>query len=232
MDFDIITNSLKKGWEVWKNNAVAYVVGLILMIVVAIIIGAIVALLGGASLVTAIETGSTAGLGLAAAGMLVALIVSILVLMPLGFGVTFMAIKGFRGEKVEIKDIFYSFRKENYVRMLIFGVVYAVIFGILGIIPIIGGLIALIVEFLLFFAIYIYIMTPSENIVYAFKESFNIIKDNLILVLVAYIVYIVLVMIGAILFGIGLLVTLPIALIFATAVLKSLKPELSDASGQ
>lgn len=232
MDFDIITDSLKKGWEVWKNNAVAYVVGLILMLIVAIIVVGIAGVLGGASVVTAIETGSTAGLGMAAVGLLIAFVVSILILMPLGFGITFMAIKGFRGEKVEIKDIFYSFRKENYVRMLIFGIVYAVIFGILGIIPIIGGLIALIVEFLLFFAIYIYIMTPSENIVYAFKESFNVVKDNLILVLVAYIVYIVLVMIGVILLGIGLLVTLPIALIFATAVLKSLKPGLSDASGQ
>lgn len=230
MDFDIITSGLKKGWEVWKNNAVAYVVGIILMVIVAVIVVAVAALLGGASVATAIQTGSTAGLGMAVVGLLISLVVSILILMPLGFGVTYMAIKGSRGEKVEIKDIFYSFHKGVYVRMLIFGIVYAIIFGILGMIPIIGGLLVLIIEFLLFFAIYIYIMTPSENIVYAFKESFNVVKDNLLLVLVAYIVYILLIAIGALLLGIGLLVTMPIALIFVTSVLKTLKPELRDGS--
>lgn len=230
MDFDVITSGLKKGWEVWKSNIVAYVVGIILLAVIAVIVGAIVGLLGGAALVTAIETGSTAGMGMALAGVLIALIIAVLVLMPLGFSLYYMAIKGARGEKVEIKDIFYSFRKGVYVRMLIFAIVYTILFGILGIIPIIGGLIALIVEFFLFFAIYIYIMTPSENIVYAFKESFNIVKDNLLMVLVAFIVYIVLIAVGAILLGIGLLVTMPIAMIFVTSVLKALKPELRDGS--
>lgn len=232
MDFSIITSGLKKGWSVWKDNAVAYVVGIILMAIVAIIVGAIAGFLGGPSVIAAIQTGSTAGLGMAFVGLLIALVVSVLILMPLGFGITFMAVKGFRGEKVEIKDIFYSFRKGIYVRMLIFGIVYAIIFGILGLIPIIGGLIALIVEFLLFFSIYIYIMTPSENIIYAFKESFSVVKNNLLTVLIAYIVYILLIAVGTLLLGIGLLVTLPIALIFVIAVLKSLKPEISDASGQ
>ena len=74
-------------------------------------------------------------------------------------------------------------------------------------------------------------MTPSEGVVYAFKESFNIAKDNLVITIIACIVQYVLIFIGSILLGIGLLVTAPIALIFIAYVLKELKPDLKDDSG-
>lgn len=231
MDFGLITNSLKKGFEVWKDNIVAYVVGLIIFAVILLVINGIGGALGGASLITSIMAGTFTGLGMAALVMIVVLIVDLLVLLPLLFGLVYMVVKGVRGQKVEITDLFYAFKsKSAYIRSLIYGIVYAIIFGILGIIPIIGWLVALIVEIALIYAIYIYIMTPSENIVYAFKESFNVVKENLVETIVAFVVFFLLVFIGILLLGIGLLLTLPVAMAFVVILLKELKPSQKDES--
>ena len=238
MDFDIITSSLKKGWEVWKNNAVAYVVGLLLIFVLTAVIWLIAGFLGiGAmltgvvALIAGVGTSGLAFTGMGIVAMILAFIVSILIVAPLLLGTIHMAIKGARGDKVEIKDVFYSFNKGRYVRILIFIIVYAIIFMILNIIPVLGQILAIIVQFLLVFSFYIYMMVPSQNVVYALKESFNTVKDNFLVVLVAYIVYIILIIIGSLLLGIGLLVTLPIAMIMMATILTQLRPDIKDASG-
>lgn len=225
MDFDIIKNGLKKGFDVWKNNAVAYIVGLIIVGIVIAIVGG----LGGVSIIPAIASRSLAGMGLSVIGLIIAAIVLFVVGAPLIFGLFYMSVKGARGDKVEIKDVFYAFGSTNLIiRSVIYIFIFGLIAGILTIIPILGQILLLVVNILLLYAAYIYIMTPSENFVYAFKESYNIAKENLAITIVAFLVYAVLIMIGLILFGIGLIVTLPIATIFTVAVLKELKPDIKD----
>lgn len=234
MDFDVITDSVKKSFDVWKENVLAYVIGLILIMLIAGIIGVIAAVLGVgsiASVVAAGSAGSLAGFGVAILMLIAALIINVLVVGPLGYGFVYMGIKGARGDKVEIKDIFYAFKSlSGYIRSLIYIIIVGLITGILGMIPFIGWLLSIIVAFLLVYAMYIYIMTPSENIVYAIQESFNLVKDNLVETLVAYIVYMILIIIGAILLGIGLLVTAPMAMIFMVYIMKSLNPNIRDGS--
>ncbi|MDR2944455.1 MAG: hypothetical protein LBU81_05150 [Methanosarcinales archaeon] len=221
MDFDIITSSLGKGWETFKDNIVAFVVAPILMIVAMFVAFMIVTVLGGG--LTAIGTATGSGAltgGLFLISMLLALIIMALVVLPFSLSMYYMAVKGLKGEKVEIGDVFYSF-KSNFVKNLIFLIIYMVIIGVLSLIPLIGSLIALI---LFSYSPFIFLADPSKGPIYAITESFNVAKDNLVMTIVAIIVYSVLVFIGCMLLGIGLLVTLPIAYVFLAAVLKELKP--------
>jgi Protein of unknown function (DUF975). len=231
MDFDVISNSFKKALDVWKENIVAYIVGMLIISLVSGIIAGGILGFGGLSFITAIATGSTAGLGLGLAAMGLGSIILFLVVSPLSFGLFYMAIKGTRGEKVEIMDIFYAFKSLSmYIRVLILFIVLGLIYGILSLIPILGWILMIVVSILLTYACYIYVMKPSENIVYALKESFNIVKDNLVMTIVAILVVAVLNFIGSIPFGLGLLITTPIAMVFVAYVLKELKPELKDES--
>lgn len=203
MDFDIIVNSLKKAWGDFTSNAVALIVGLL------------IAVIGSILIVT---------------------------IAPLFYGLYSMILKATRGEKVEIKDVFCGFKSFSvFIRSWIYYLVYLVVAFVIGIITgilvsvspaltIIGSLLTFIWGLVTLFAIYVYIMTPSENAIYAYKEGFNIFKENLLMTLVTYIVMYILVVIGAILLLVGLLVTVPIALLFVAYVLKAMKPELRDGS--
>jgi hypothetical protein len=232
-DSDIITSSVKRGWNAWKDNVVAYVLSLLFYGLLSLFLFACLLVLflsaGVLMTVPAIVSGSIIGffsVGLAGllVGLLIAFICYILILMPLNLGISYMAIKGSRGDKVEIKDIFYAFNSGRYVRLLVFFIVYSIIMGILMLIPIVGW----IAFFLLIYAIYIYMMTPSEGIVYAFKESFNTVKDNILVTLVAVIIYLILMAIGNLVFGLGLLITMPIAMVMMVAVLKQIRPDIAD----
>jgi len=199
MDFAIISAGLKNGWEAFKNNAVAYIVGLL------------IAFIGSILIVT---------------------------IAPLMYGIYYMAVKGSRGEKVEIGDVLVGFKSVSaFIRSWIYWIVYLVIVILLSIITgiltsiasvlsVIGTLLTLIWALVAFFSIYIYVMSPDKNALDAYKEGFNVLKDNLLMTLVAYIVYCILCFIGFLLLGIGILVTFPIAIVFTATVLKALKPEL------
>ncbi|WNY27919.1 hypothetical protein MmiEs2_00980 [Methanimicrococcus stummii] len=203
MDFDILTSGLKNGWDAFKNNIVAYVLGLL------------IAVIGSILIVT---------------------------IAPLVYGLSYMAVKGARGEKVEITDIFYGFKSVSaFIRSWMYYIVYVVVIIIIAVITylltmvspflsIIGTLLSVIWALVTFYSMYIYVMTPSENAVYAYKEGFNVLKENLIMTILAYIVVYLLAVIGAILLGIGLLVTIPIAFVFTVSVLKALKPGIDAAN--
>jgi hypothetical protein len=206
MDFDIITEGLKKAFDTFVQNIVAYIVGFIIGFI-------------GICLII------TAG--------------------PAMYGLYYMAIKGARGEKVEIKDIFYGLSSVNaFIRSwigligfllipAIIWIIYTIIATIamaislaLGIIisllSLVLAVITLLVMVVLYYTLYIYIMTPSENIIYAIKESISIGKSNFIMVLLTMIIA----SITSILW-----VTTPLGIVFAANVLKELKPELKDGSG-
>jgi len=205
MDFAIISAGLKNGWEAFKNNAVAYIVGLLILIV---------------------------------ALFLCVLVIPIVLIAPLMYGLYYMAVKGSRGEKVEIGDIFIGLKSVNaFIRCWMYWIVYFIVVILLSIITgiltnitpvlsLIGTLLTLIWALIAFFSIYIYVMSPDKNAIAAYKEGFNVLKDNLLMTLVTYIIYAVLCFIGFLLLGIGIFITFPIALVFTATVLKVLKPEL------
>ena len=223
MDFDIITNSLKKAFDVWKDNLVAYIIGMCIVFVAGAIIGGA----GFAAILAAAAAVSYAGIGMAIVALIGASILFLLVTIPLSYGTFYMAIKGARGEKVEIGDVFYAFKSVGaYIRALSFVIVYAVLLVIFSIIPFIGTLIFMV---LFIYAFYIYIMTPSEGIGYAFKESFNIAKENLVETIIVILVFMVLSMIGSLVI-IGQIITTPIAMIFVAYAIKELKPGIKDES--
>jgi hypothetical protein len=164
--------------------------------------------------------------------MIVAVVVAVILAIisaTIMFGLVYMAIKGARGDKVAIKDAFYSIKSlKNLIRCLIFVIVFFII-ALVNIIPILGQIIFIVLMILLCYSLFIYIMAPSENIVYALKESFAIAKENIVITLVAIIVAIILNFIGSLLI-VGTLVTTPVLLIFMVLILKELKPGIKDQS--
>jgi len=206
MDFDIITESVKKAFDNFVQNIVAYIVGFLIGFI-------------GICLVI------TAG--------------------PALYGLYYMAIKGARGEKVEIKDVFYGLSSVSaFIRSwigligiaLVPFIIWIIYFIILTIVTMISPALAIIMSLLslililamfflfvfLYFALYIYIMTPSENIIYAIKESISIGKSNFIMVLLTVLISYVMSI---------LWITTPLGTVFAAYMLKELKPELKDGSG-
>ncbi|MCL2142163.1 MAG: hypothetical protein FWH46_04735 [Methanimicrococcus sp.] len=203
MDFDVISVSLKKAFDVFVANIVAYIVGFLICVV------------GSCFIVT---------------------------IGPLFYGLYYMVLKGSRGETPDIKDIFCGFSSvsafiRSWVGFLGFFlplfVVYIIFFllimfstalrlGFLSFLfmPVMF-LIVFVLMIFLYFTLFIYVMTPSENIVFALKESFRISKSNLIMTILTIII--------AGFCGI-LFVTMPIGLLFAASMLKEFEPSLKDQS--
>jgi hypothetical protein len=212
MDFDLITTSLKKGWEAFTGNVVAFIVGLLIAVV------------GSIFIVTS---------------------------APLWYSFYYMAVKASRGEKLEIKDILYGFSSVAmfirawiyFIAVIILIIIVSIIAGIITALltfihvslALVGTVISLILGIILglalFYSLYIYIMTPSQNVIYAIKEGFGVFKENISMTIIACIVYYILFAIGSILLGVGLLITIPIATVFVVDVLKGLRPALQDESG-
>lgn len=212
MDFDLITTSLKKGWEAFTGNIIAFIVGLL------------IAVIGSIFIVT---------------------------IAPLWYGFYYLAVKASRGEKLEIKDILYGFSSlGTFIRAWIYFIVViilAVVVSVIGLLitmlltfihaslalvgTLISSILSIILSLTLFYSLYIYIMTPSQNVIHALKEGFGVFKENILMTIVAYIVYTILTIIGLFLLGIGIFITLPIATVFVVSVLKGLRPALHDESG-
>lgn len=214
MDFNVITSALKKGVDAFVSNVLAYIIGFLIMIIGSILI---------------------------------------VTIAPLVYGMYYMILKGTRGEKVEIKDVFYGFKSvsmfiRSWVGLIVYGlIVFVIVFIVAFVGGLIGGIlesasivllttlvamvVAIILEIFLYFTWYIYVMTPSENIIYAIKESISIGKANVLTVLITIIISGILAFIGGLVFGILILVTGPIAMLFAAYVLKEIKPEIKDEAG-
>ena len=199
MDFDIISGGVKKAFDTFVQDIVVYIVG------------ALIFAFGSCLIITS---------------------------APLLYGLYYMVLKGTRGEKVEIKDVLYGFSSGSiFVRSWIGAIgmaIVPIIVVIVLMIPIfilpslsfifilIMWVAMLVIGIFLFYSPYIYVMTPSENIVYAIKESISIGKSNILMVLVTIIVTGILSM---------FYVTMPLGSLFAVYVLKELNPEIKDDSG-
>jgi len=207
MDFNVITDNLKKAFDGFVANIVAYIVG------------ALIVAIGSIFIITA---------------------------APLVYGLYTMVLKGMRGEKVEIKDVLYGFSSGSiFIRSWIgllglmaapicVMIVYVIISIIVGLITpasitflimmvlyLLMIIIFLVIGLFLYYSLFIYVMTPSENIIYAIKESIAIAKANLIMVLLTMIISGILGMFT---------ITIPLGWLFAAYMLKEFKPDLKDNS--
>ena len=211
MSLDAVTDSLKQSLDLFKNNAVALVVGTIIsMILVCLIV--------------------TAGPGI--------------------YGLAYMAVKAFRGEKVEIGDVFFAFRSvKRFIRGWMFAIVLFVLVFIIGIIAgILFGVLSQINEYLavmaffiayiliflvmigLMYAQTIFVLDSSKGVIDAMKESLSISKENILVTIVAIIVVSILSFIGSLVFGILTLVTTPICNLFIVGLVKELRPDIPDTA--
>jgi len=145
-------------------------------------------------------------------GLLIAALGSILIvtIAPLAYGYTSMAVKGARGEQIEISDVFVGFNKDNFIRSWTFMLIYIVIAAILGQI---ASILSTIVGILFMFTMPLLVIKGYSGIE-GITKSIEIIKTVPVESIIVYVIMLVLNMIGALLLGIGLLVTVPITTVF------------------
>ncbi|NPE29483.1 hypothetical protein HNV12_16295 [Methanococcoides sp. SA1] len=145
-------------------------------------------------------------------GLLIAALGSILIvtIAPLAYGFTSMAVKGVRGEQIEISDVFVGFNKDDFIRSWTFMLIYIVIAAILGQI---ASILSTIVGILFMFTMPLLVIKGYSGIE-GITKSIEIIKTVPVESIIVYVIMLVLNMIGALLLGIGLLVTVPISTVF------------------
>lgn len=136
----------------------------------------------------------------------------IVTIAPLFYGLTYMAVKGLRGEKVEINDVFEGFNR--FVKSWVLLLVSVILIGIGYMILILPGLI---LSILLIYSFPLLVI-KDYGAMDAIKESIDISKQNFVDSLVLFIIVAIISTIGGITY-LGSLVTIPIitlALVAAT----------------
>lgn len=244
MELSLLVEGIKKAFHAYIDNIIAYVVAIILFF---IITGIVYAIGFAGDIAVVYEAIISMEFGIALLIAIVTALIGFLILSPLMYGMYYMAIKGTRGEKVKIGDMFYGFKSgKAFVRSLIYVIVYAIVIAVvtfivvlvsemigaaIGVIDISTGvliagvlsfLLMLLVEIFFFYTIYIYVMTPREGFFYALKESVNIGKSNIVMVALTIIISWILSI---------LIITIPLGYLFGTYMLKELKPTIKDESG-
>lgn len=153
-------------------------------------------------------------------GTLIAGIGSILIvtIAPLFYGVVYMAVKGIKGEKVEIGDVFAGFKVSGaFVQSWIVVIVYLVLM-IAGsmLLGRVGGIIGI----LLIYALPLLVMRGYKG-ADALKENFDLIQKYPMDTAIVFLVFFALNFIGG-LIVIGVLITFPLSLIGYTLAAKTL----------
>ncbi len=150
-------------------------------------------------------------------GTLIAVFGSIFVVTaaPLWYGLTYMAVRGLQGEKVEINDVFEGFN--HFVKSWVFVIILIVIITIGYLLLILPGIVLSILTVYAFPLLVIKDYGPMD----AIKESIDISKESFVDTLVLVIILAVISSIGGAIY-IGFVVTGPITLLVLTAVVLSL----------
>ncbi|MCM1986388.1 glycerophosphoryl diester phosphodiesterase membrane domain-containing protein [Methanococcoides seepicolus] len=136
----------------------------------------------------------------------------IVTIAPLFYGLTYMAVKGLRGEKVEINDVFEGFNR--FVKSWVLLLVSVILIGIGYMLLILPGLI---LSILLIYSFPLLVI-KDYGAMDAIKESIDISKQNFVDSLVLFIIVAIISAIGGITYIVSL-VTIPIitlALVAAT----------------
>jgi membrane-anchored glycerophosphoryl diester phosphodiesterase (GDPDase) len=153
-------------------------------------------------------------------GSIVAVIGSILIvtIAPLFYGLTYMALKGVKGEKVEINDVFEGFH--HFVKSWIFAIITGVLLFVGYMAFVIPGVI---LSILLVYALPLLVI-KDYNSIDAIRESISFSRENLADTLVIFVVGVFINFVGgAITFG--FIFSLPFATILYTKAANNLVKE-------
>jgi uncharacterized membrane protein len=138
----------------------------------------------------------------------------IVTIAPLFYGLTYMAVKGLRGEKVEINDVFEGFNR--FVKSWVLLLVSVILIGIGYMLLVLPGLI---LSILLIYSLPLLVI-KDYGAMDAIKESIDISKQNFLDSLVLLIIVAIISAIGGITY-IGSLVTTPIITLALVAAAES-----------
>lgn len=138
----------------------------------------------------------------------------IVTIAPLFYGLTYMAVKGLRGEKVEINDVFEGFN--YFVKSWVLLLVSVILIGIGYMLLFLPGLI---LSILLIYSLPLLVIR-GYGAMDAIKESIDISKQNFVDSLVLFIIVAIISTIGGITY-IGSLVTVPIITLALVAAAES-----------
>lgn len=138
----------------------------------------------------------------------------IVTIAPLFYGLTYMAVKGLRGEKVEVNDVFEGFNR--FVKSWVLLLVSVILIGIGYMLLVLPGLI---LSILLIYSLPLLVI-KDYGAMDAIKESIDISKQNFLDSLVLLIIVAIISAIGGITY-IGSLVTTPIITLALVAAAES-----------
>jgi len=138
----------------------------------------------------------------------------IVTIAPLFYGLTYMAVKGLRGEKVEINDVFEGFNR--FVKSWVLLLVSVILIGIGYMLLILPGLI---LSILLIYSFPLLVI-KDYGAMDAIKESIDISKQNFVDSLVLFIIVAIISTIGGITY-LGTFVTTPIITLALVAAAES-----------
>lgn len=149
-------------------------------------------------------------------GTLITIIGSIFIITaaPLWYGLTYMTVKGMRGEKVEINDVFEGFN--NFIKSWVYLLAYLIIVGIGYMFLVLPGIV---LSILLIYSFPLLVIR-GYGVMDAIKESIDICKQNFVDTLVLTIIVVIISTIGGISY-IGTLVTLPFIMLALVAGVES-----------
>ncbi|MEA1985551.1 MAG: glycerophosphodiester phosphodiesterase [Euryarchaeota archaeon] len=142
----------------------------------------------------------------------------IVTIAPLMYGLTYMAVKGVRGEKVEINDVFEGFN--HFINSWVFVLVAGILLFIGYLLLVIPGII---LSILLLYAFPLMVLKGYGGID-AIQGSIGLSKENFVDTLILSVILWVINAIGGSLY-LGSLITVPIALIAAVVATNALGKE-------
>ncbi|MCD4806289.1 MAG: glycerophosphoryl diester phosphodiesterase membrane domain-containing protein [Methanococcoides sp.] len=138
----------------------------------------------------------------------------IVTIAPLFYGLTYMAVKGLRGEKVEINDVFEGFNR--FVKSWVLLLVSVILIGIGYMLLILPGII---LSILLIYSFPLLVI-KDYGAMDAIKESIDISKQNFVDSLVLFIIVAIISTIGGVTY-LGTFVTTPIITLALVAAAES-----------
>lgn len=153
-------------------------------------------------------------------GALSGLVMSIL-------GMTFYAaaLASTRRQRIRFGD-FFALR--NWGALLVYVLVVTVASGVLGLVPVAGGFLQIVVSVLLVAAPY-YILSTDMNGIEAITQSVRLVSANLGIAVLGFLVFLGYTFAGACLCGLGLFVTFPFAVIFGAHLFRRVQGQPIEA---
>lgn len=153
-------------------------------------------------------------------GTLIVVIGSIFIvtIAPLIYGLTYMAVKGVRGEKVEINDVFEGFN--HFISSWVLVLVASILLSIGYLLLVIPGII---LSILLLYAFPLLVLKGYGGID-AIKESVGLSKENFVDTMILSVILWVINAIGGSL-QLGIIITLPIAIIVSVVAINTLNKD-------